>query len=552
MLKNKEKRISSFLRQFNSLELLTFAYALLSAIYILCFYRKIENPSELLLTRVVFFIWILGLSSWNKRHKSRILDFVRLVFPLALITYWYPETYYLNHDVLIPNLDPFFERIELQLFSCNPAMSFSRLVPYAWFSELMYFSYFSYFLIYIYIGCLFFFKYPEKLYPVIFSVLMSFFVFYIVFIFLPVQGPQFFWSYPDNKVPDGYFFCKLMRFTQSMGEKPTGAFPSSHVGMTLIYMWIFYKHNRKSFWLILPLACLLIMSTVYIKAHYLIDVIGGFIAAPIIYWLSRKIYDVLKRHFPQLDEKPMLPHIKKPKMKIDVCLSPALFPHYNSDKNSIVVVIDVLRATTCICVGFENNVRSIIPIASTDEAKTYQVKGYIVAAERDAKKCDFADIGNSPFDYMNPELKGKDIVITTTNGTQAIELAKMNDELLIGAFANFSTLSDYLLHQKKDVLLLCAGWNNRVNLEDTLFAGALAEKLMESGNFSVSSDAIFIATSLWKEAKNDINSYLHQAEHVQRLLLQNLQKDIHYCLTFDTTHTLPYYDKESGVLKNKF
>ncbi len=301
MQKDTFKRNLTFFNKFTSLELLTFAYGLLSAIYIILFYKRIEDPITLLLHRVVFFAIITGLATWHSYNKTRILEFIRLVFPLALITYWYPETYYLNHNILVPNLDSFFNQLDIVLFNSMPAMEFSARFPYPWLSELMYFSYFSFFAVYVYIGCLFFFKFRKDLYPVLFSILMSFFIFYIIFIFVPVQGPQFYWQYPDNQVPDGYFFCRLMRFTQSMGEKPTGAFPSSHVGMTLIYMSILFKYSRKSFYCLLPIACMLILSTVYIKAHYLVDIFGGLIITPIIYWMSRKTYSVLKQRVPVLD-----------------------------------------------------------------------------------------------------------------------------------------------------------------------------------------------------------------------------------------------------------
>lgn len=296
-----KSKLTGIFKRFTSLELLTFAYAVISAIYILIFYRDIEKPYELLLNRLGFITAIAILAFWSTRYKSRILEFIRIVFPLALIMYWYPETYYFNRGILIPNLDPFFDELDRKLFNSTPAMDFSAHMPYAWFSEIMYFAYFSFFIMYVYIGCLFFFKYRHKMYPALFAILASYFMFYIIFTFIPVEGPQFYWAYPDNQVPDGYFFSRLMRFTQSMGEKPTGAFPSSHVGMTLIYMWTFYKNDRKSFWVILPVAILLIMSTVYIKAHYLVDVIGGFLFAPVIYWLSQRIYRAMKQRFPELD-----------------------------------------------------------------------------------------------------------------------------------------------------------------------------------------------------------------------------------------------------------
>ena len=294
----KQKAIDFLSKKFNPIEIATFAYTLLSAIYILCFYTKIQTPFELLLNRFAIVIGILVLSFWNSKNKAAVVEFARAIFPLALIIYWYPETYYLNHGVLIPQLDAFFDQLDISLFDCAPAIEFSKMLPQPWISEIMYFAYFSFFLIYIYVGCLFFFKYRQHFYQTTFIILTGFFLFYIIFIFVPVEGPQFYWKYPENKVPEGCFFSKLMRFTQQMGEKPTGAFPSSHVGMTLIYLKVLFnvKSERKSFWIILPVALLLFASTVYIKAHYLVDVVAAFVAAPVIYWISRKLYEILNEH----------------------------------------------------------------------------------------------------------------------------------------------------------------------------------------------------------------------------------------------------------------
>lgn len=299
MPQRKERVIDFFFKRFSSIEIATFAYSILTAIYILCFYTKIREPLPLLLNRFGIIAGIIMLSFWNSKNKMAVIEFTRAAFPLILITYWYPETYYLNHGTLLPLLDPFFDKLDIQLFDCTPAMVFSKLIPYAWFSEIMYFAYFSYFLIYIYIVCLFFFKYHDEFYQTVFTILCSFFIFYLIFIFVPVEGPQFYWKYPDNQVPDGYLFSKLMRFTQQMGEKPTGAFPSSHVGMTLIYLRLLFKakNDRKSFWIILPVALLLFCSTVYIKAHYLVDVVAAFIITPGIYWISQKLYDIMANKY---------------------------------------------------------------------------------------------------------------------------------------------------------------------------------------------------------------------------------------------------------------
>lgn len=236
-------------------------------------------------------------------------------------------------------------------------------------------------------------------------------------------------------------------------------------------------------------------------------------------------------------------------MQIDICPSPQLFPVYNTNEDTTIVVIDIFRATSCMCVAFEYGVNSILPIANLEKAIDLKNKGYIVAAERNAQKCDFADLGNSPFDYMQPYLKGKDILMTTTNGTQAIDVAKGNKSLLIGAFSNFTSLTDFLINNPQDTLLVCAGWNNRINLEDTAFAGAVSEKLIVSEKYRLSSDSVAISINIWKNCEKNPERFLEESEHYQRLIKQGLKKDIDFCLSRDTTHVVPFYDKQSNSIR---
>ena len=235
-------------------------------------------------------------------------------------------------------------------------------------------------------------------------------------------------------------------------------------------------------------------------------------------------------------------------MKVDVCFSPALYPYYADNNNYIVVVVDIFRATTTMCAALKNGANCIIPVASIEEAQQYKAKGYLVGAERNVKRCDFADFGNSPFDYTKEKVEGKEIVFTTTNGTQAIEAAANADILTIGAFSNISALTEFCIQKQKDVMILCAGWNNRFNIEDTLFGGALADRLMAKG-YTSASDATQVALSMWQEAKSDLRGYINRTEHIKRLEANNLQDSVEYCLTVDTANLVPLYDNVNKVLK---
>jgi 2-phosphosulfolactate phosphatase len=228
--------------------------------------------------------------------------------------------------------------------------------------------------------------------------------------------------------------------------------------------------------------------------------------------------------------------------KLDVCLSPELLGTYNLE-GRIVVVIDILRATSCMTTALANGVEKIIPVATLEECRLLQQQGNLAAAERDGIKAEGFDIGNSPFSYMEPEVKGRTVAMTTTNGTLAITMSRAADEIVIGSFLNLSTVADYLLQQDKDVLLLCSGWKGKPNLEDTLFAGAVAERLQ--GQFTEESDNPMMARTLYAAGKSDLLAYLDTATHVQRLHRLNIRKDIEFCLKSDVYNVLP-------VLKGDF
>ena len=267
---------TQFLKKLKPVEILTLAYIVLTGIYIIIFSQKIDDASSLLGARVVL-VALIVLFPYSKRFSD---NFIRYAFPVVLTVYWYPETYYLN-ECLFGNLDHVFVGIEEKIFGCQPALEFCKTFPYRWFSELMSFGYFSYFLIVIFIAVYLYFQDKKSSEKAVFIIVGSFFLYYILFIILPVVGPQFYFL--NNEVPDGYLFRYLLETVQSMGEKPTGAFPSSHVGMSLIFLIIIWKYCRRYFIYFVPIVIILIFSTVYIKAHYVIDVIGGAISAPIIY-----------------------------------------------------------------------------------------------------------------------------------------------------------------------------------------------------------------------------------------------------------------------------
>lgn len=228
----------------------------------------------------------------------------------------------------------------------------------------------------------------------------------------------------------------------------------------------------------------------------------------------------------------------KAKPKVEVCYTPQAYSLFHNP-NAIVVVIDVLRATSAITTAFFNGVSKMIPVATVEEARKYKDDGYMVAAERNGEIVEGFDLGNSPFGYMNNKVKGKTIAITTTNGTQAIEAARNAEKVIIGSFLNMDAIVTFLKKEKKDVLFVCAGWKNKFNLEDTLFAGAIAHELAYKGHFETSCDSALASMYLYNLAKHDLYAFLSNSSHRNRLSKLNLDRDIKYCLTPNQCPVIP-------------
>jgi 2-phosphosulfolactate phosphatase len=225
-------------------------------------------------------------------------------------------------------------------------------------------------------------------------------------------------------------------------------------------------------------------------------------------------------------------------------LSPALLNLYNVS-SSIVVIIDVLRATSTIATALYNGAKEIVPVDSVAECiRLGKQIDAITAGERDGKIAEGLQHGNSPFEYSKDFVNGKTLVLTTTNGTKLLHMALDNGakEIITGSFPNLSAVCDYLVSKNENVILACAAWKDRINIEDTLFAGAVIDKIQEF--FSIECDASQIAQSIYLEAKNDINEFmrLHNASHYNRLINFGLIKDVEYCLTPDLANILPLYN----------
>lgn len=224
--------------------------------------------------------------------------------------------------------------------------------------------------------------------------------------------------------------------------------------------------------------------------------------------------------------------------RIEVCFTPGEYTYFK-DEFEIVVVIDVLRATSAICAAFDNGISAIIPVPTVEEAWEYKQKGYLAGAERKGQIVDGFDFGNSPFSYMKEEFKGKEVVLTTTNGTKSLDVAKNAETVVVGSFLNLKALSKWLEQQEKNVLCLCSGWQDKFNLEDTICAGAISDYLISTGNYISIEDSSIAAKYLFLSAKDNYLGYLKSSSHRRRLKNLNLNEDIKYCLTPDQTSVIP-------------
>ena len=231
------------------------------------------------------------------------------------------------------------------------------------------------------------------------------------------------------------------------------------------------------------------------------------------------------------------------KPSLHTSLSPALLNLYDVS-NAIVVIIDILRATSTIATALKNGAKSVIPVDSVSRCIELgkQIEG-ITAGERDGKVAEGLEYGNSPFEYPREFIEGKTLVLTTTNGTRLLHMAleKGAKEIVVGAFVNLSVLCDHLIEMKRDVILGCAAWKDRVNMEDSLFAGAVISRV--KSHFSINCDSSQMAENLYERGKKDLFEFMkkNDASHYHRLMGFGLEKDIRYCLTADLANVLPVY-----------
>lgn len=283
--------LKRLLKQLRLVDQLVVLYVLLTSVYIIFFFNKVPFALYHLIPRVLLLVGLFSLPLINRTNKTPVYEFFRVGYPLILLSFFYSETDALN-NVFFDALDIHFARIDSMIFGFQPSLEFYNTFPERWFSELMNFGYFSYYFL-ITVFAILVFVYDRRNYEKqVFLITCSFFIYYLIFAVIPVSGPQYFFEPPHNTIADSGIFRSLVKLVEFIGERPTAAFPSSHVGMVLILLCLAWKKHRTTFYIFLPLFILLSLSTVYIKAHYAVDVIGGLISAPLILMLSIYIWRI--------------------------------------------------------------------------------------------------------------------------------------------------------------------------------------------------------------------------------------------------------------------
>lgn len=230
---------------------------------------------------------------------------------------------------------------------------------------------------------------------------------------------------------------------------------------------------------------------------------------------------------------------------LEVILSPTLYPLRTITENHSTVVVDILRATSSICAAFRAGASEIVPLNSLDGLEQYRNLGYTLAAERNAQKVMGTECGNSPSEYLQMDLRGRKLAYSTTNGTVGLLLAsKDSDQVLAGCFGNISVLAEYLEHDPHNLVILCSGWMGGVSIEDTLFAGCLAQRL---SSYQPINDAARIAIDAYHAAEHDMYGYCQCGTHIQRLQKMNYDNDVRLAFEFDTCPVVPLMKDNSLV-----
>ncbi len=206
----------------------------------------------------------------------------------------------------------------------------------------------------------------------------------------------------------------------------------------------------------------------------------------------------------------------------------------------IVLIIDVLRATSVITTAMENGAAEISTTVEIEEAMSYKRLGWLLGGERKARKIEGFHLSNSPLEYTRQVVEGKKIVLTTTNGTKAIHRAALGHRVFIGCMRNGRAVAKQLTDLGQDVVIVCSGTNGRFSLDDFICAGKIIYEAVAINNLELD-DFAAAAYLAYRDNRPDPMSYISFASHYNYLMSLGLYADIRFCFTEDTTEVIPEY-----------
>ena len=307
----REPQVTKFI----AVEKLNFLYNFLTTLLVIIFFDRLGDPQGMLMGRFAILAGTFVLIYIYTKYPCRITLYMRLFVQMWLLSYWYPDTFEFNR--IFPNLDHLFATLEQNIFGCQPALLFEQVCSGIVWREAFNLGYWLYYPMITFIATYYFFARPRDWERCTFIIMASFFIYYAVYLFLPVSGPQCYFPvigdalaatgpYPSlgdyfNLHPEitiaqqgkGALFTELVGMAQSTGERPTAAFPSSHIGVSTVIMFLAYRAKKGIFYIMFPFYLLLCCATVYIKAHYLVDAVAGLATGLLMYPLTAWLYKKL-------------------------------------------------------------------------------------------------------------------------------------------------------------------------------------------------------------------------------------------------------------------
>mgnify|MGYP000471626997 CR=1 FL=1 len=241
-------------------------------------------------------------------------------------------------------------------------------------------------------------------------------------------------------------------------------------------------------------------------------------------------------------------------MKIDVAITPESF----SDKDlegKIVVVVDVLRASTTITAALARGAEKVLPLATVDKvkksAKEYPQGKVLLCGEREGIRIPGFDLGNSPHEYEDSIVQGKILLYTSTNGSRMLVKTKKARKVYVGSFVNMSAVVKRLVMDGIDCFIVCSGREGKFSLEDTVCAGMIVDRMRENSpkGFVQLTDEALVANIVYEHFSNDLNKMINQSFHGRYLVELGMKSDLSFSISLDLYDTVPVMEN-GGLIKS--